>query len=142
LSTTVSRVPDHTDPHVNRQIREKTARPLLHYLVHPDGIDARLRQLDREWDIERLLETNAAAIAFIGIVLGMRDRRWLRLSAAVTAFLFQHAVQGWCPPIPVLRQFGVRTPREIELERISLKILRGDFDEVSDAFSLMEAVAR
>ena len=50
----------------------------------------------------------------------------------VTAFLFQHAVQGWCPPIAVLRRLGVRTAREIEVERIALKALRGDFDDVGD----------
>jgi len=60
----------------------------------------------------------------------------------VAAFLFQHAVQGWCPPIPVLRRLGVRTSREIELERIALKALRGDFDHVNDASSAMEAAAR
>ena len=55
--------------------------------------------------------------------------RWLALPALVTGFLFQHAVQGWCPPLPILRRLGVRTAREIELERVALKMLRGDFDE-------------
>jgi hypothetical protein len=142
LSNTVRRVPDHTDAKVNQRILEGTARRVLYYANHGGGIDQRLRQLDREWDIERLLETNASALAFAGIVLGMADRRWLRLSALVTAFLFQHAVQGWCPPIPILRRLGIRTSREIELERIALKALRGDFDHVNDASSAMEAAAR
>jgi hypothetical protein len=30
------------------------------------------------------------------------------LPALVTAFLFQHAVQGWCPPVPILRRLGFR----------------------------------
>jgi hypothetical protein len=30
----------------------------------PKGIDRRLRALDAEWDIERLLEANAATLAF------------------------------------------------------------------------------
>ena len=45
--------------------------------------------------------------------------------------LFQHAVQGWCPPIPLLRRLGIRTSREIEIERVALKILRGDFGEAT-----------
>ena len=49
------------------------------------------------------------------------SRRWLWLPGFVTAFLFQHAVQGWCPPVPLLRRLGVRTAREIELERSALK---------------------
>ncbi|HYD05874.1 MAG TPA: hypothetical protein VEC60_09115 [Reyranella sp.] len=143
VSNTVRRVPDHTDDAVNDRILEDTARRVLYYSHHRDGIDRRLRQLDREWDIERVLETNASALAFLGIVLGsVGDRRWLRLSAVVTAFLFQHAVQGWCPPIPMLRRLGIRTAREIEVERVALKALRGDFDTVGDASGALEAAAR
>ena len=36
------------------------------------------------------------------------NRRWLVLPALVTAFLFQHAVQGWCSPVPILRRLGFR----------------------------------
>lgn len=143
LSNTVRRVPDHTDAAVNERILEQTARRVLYYSAHRGEIRSRLVELDREWDIERLLETNASALAFLGIVLGsLGSRRWLRLSAVVTGFLFQHAVQGWCPPIPVLRRLGVRTAREIEVERIALKALRGDFDNVTDASSALEAAAR
>jgi hypothetical protein len=64
-----------------------------------------------------MLEANAATLAFIGVVLAATvDKRWLALPALVTAFLFQHAVQGWCPPVPVLRGLGFRTMP-----------LRGDF---------------
>jgi hypothetical protein len=84
--------------------------------------------LDEEWDIERALEANAASFAFTGTVLAATvDRRWLMLPAVVTAFLLQHAVQGWCPPVPVLRRLGYRTAREIDEERVALKALRGDF---------------
>jgi len=143
LSSTVQRVADNTENAVNERILEQTVQRVLYYSRHRAEIGDRLRQLDREWDIERLLETNASALAFLGILLGsLGSRRWLRLSAVVTAFLFQHAVQGWCPPIPLLRRLGVRTAREIEVERIALKALRGDFDHVSDAPSALEAAAR
>jgi len=46
----------------------------------------------------------------------------------VLSFLFQHAVQGWCPPVPVFRRMGVRTRKEIDREKYALKALRGDFD--------------
>jgi hypothetical protein len=133
LPSTIRRVPDNTDADVNRRILEGTARRVLHYASHREGIDRRLRQLDREWDIERVLEANAAAVSFTGIAMAaIGFRRWLRLSALVSVFLFQHAVQGWCPPIPLLRRLGIRTAREIEVERIALKALRGDFDDVAD----------
>ena len=45
-------------------------------------------------------------------------------------FLLQHAVQGWCPPVPFFRRRGVRTAREIEIERYALKALRGDFGPI------------
>jgi hypothetical protein len=136
-------VPDHTDADVNERILEGTARRVLHYAKHRSEIGQRLVQLDREWDIERLLETNASALAFLGVVLGsVGSRRWLWLPGLVTAFLFQHAVQGWCPPIPLLRRLHVRTAREIELERIALKALRGDFDDIHDAGSALQAAAQ
>ena len=99
-SNTTRRLPEHTAEEVNERILEATARRALYYANHRQEIDDSLRQLDPEWDIERLLERNASALAFLGILLGsLGSRRWLRLSALVTAFLFQHAVQGWCPPI-------------------------------------------
>jgi hypothetical protein len=80
------------------------------------------RELEEEWDIERAIEANASVLAFAGVALGATaDRRWLILPAMVTAFLFQHAIQGWCPPVPVLR----RTAFEIEQERNVLKAIPG-----------------
>lgn len=131
LPNTPERVPRHTDPEVNRRISEATAASVRHYASHPEQIDRRLRELDAEWDIERTLEANAAALALAGTLLGaFRDRRFLVLPAAVATFLLQHAVQGWCPPLPVLRRFGVRTMREIDEERFALKALRGDFGQI------------
>src|SRR5690606_22996169 len=99
------------------------------YETHPEQIAARLAELDREWDIERTLEANASTLAFTGTMLAATvDRRWLALPAIVTGFLFQHAMQGWCPPLAILRRLGFRTAEEINQERYALKALRGDFD--------------
>ncbi len=49
----------------------------------------------------------------------------------VSGFLFQHAIEGWCPPVPILRRLGFRTSYEIDEERQALKALRGDFDLAS-----------
>lgn len=129
MVTTIDRVQRNTDEAINRRLEAQAGARIRRCAGNPLAIDRRLRELDREWDIERVLETNASLIAFAGVALGAgRGRHWLVLPALVTAFLFQHAVQGWCPPIPVLRRLGVRTSREIEIERVALKILRGDFD--------------
>jgi hypothetical protein len=130
-ATTVNRVPRHTSANVNRRIEQETADRVRYYASNPADIGRRLRELDEEWDIERLLETNASALAFTGVALaGLVDKRWLVLPALVTAFLFQHAVQGWCPPVPILRRLGYRTAREIDIERAALKALRGDFGPI------------
>jgi hypothetical protein len=131
MVTTIDRVKRNTDEATNRRIEAETGARIRRCVGSPLAIERRLRELDREWDIERVLETNASLVAFAGVVMSARfGGRWLALPALVTAFLFQHAVQGWCPPVPVLRRLGVRTSREIEVERVALKILRGDFDQV------------
>lgn len=133
LPATMERVSSHTSAAVNRRLRQQTEDRVAYFAEHPDEIDSRLEELDREWDIERALEANASLLAFSGVALGAGvDRRWLALPALVTAFLFQHAVQGWCPPLPVLRRLGFRTASEIAEERYALKMLRGDFANGDD----------
>ena len=84
--------------------------------------------LDREWDVERYLQTNAGLVSLTGILAGSTvDRRALLLSAAVFGFFLQHAVRGWCPPLPIFRRMGVRTRAEIDREKYAVKALRGDF---------------
>jgi hypothetical protein len=84
--------------------------------------------------MERTLEANAATLAFGGTVLGaLGHRRWLLLSGIASGFLLQHALQGWCPPVPLLRRLGIRTAAEIDAERYALKLLRGDFDQAASS---------
>ena len=128
-SSTVRRVPDHTSDENNERIRQQTRCNVAHLAgATPAEIDRRLRELDQEWDIERILETNASIAMLTGLTLGATvDRRWYALSAAVAGFLLQHAIQGWCPPMPILRRLGYRTSYEIDEERYALKTIRGDF---------------
>lgn len=144
-ATSAERVRAHTPERVNERIRGMTRASITYYKDHPDEIDDRLQFLDEEWDVERVLEANAAGLALTGTVLGLfADRKFLVLPLAVTAFLLQHAVQGWCPPLPILRRLGIRTAREIEAERYALKALRGDFDEIDadDASGAAAATGR
>jgi hypothetical protein len=132
VPSTRSRVPRHTSSSDQAKIRQQLETRLRYFAGHPGEIDRRLKELDEEWDIERAIEMNASALAFSGVAAGaLHDRRWLILPALVTAFLFQHAVQGWCPPVPVLRKLGFRTVYEIDEERYALKLLRGDFKAVA-----------
>lgn len=127
LNATATLVARNTPPHVNHRIETATHRSVEYFRTHRDEIETRLEELDREWDIERLLETNASLLMLAGLGLGIAvDRRFLALPVAVSGFLLQHALQGWCPPIAAFRRLGVRTHREIEEERHSLLELRGN----------------
>jgi len=132
LPKTTSRVPEHTSDKINEKIRRETERNIVYYAgAGPDVLEKRLEELDREWDIERILEMNASMLALLGLTLGATvSRRWFILPAVVTGFLLQHALQGWCPPVPVLRRAGIRTAAEIDHERYALKALRGDFQNL------------
>jgi len=152
LPATAERVQQATSRKSNEAIRRETDMRVRD-IVRRGGsaIDRRLRELDQEWDIERTLEANAATLAFAGTILGATvDRRFLLLPAAVGGFLLQHALQGWCPPLPLFRKAGVRTAKENNEERYALKLARGDFDGVADrhghehidARTIMEAVRR
>jgi hypothetical protein len=129
LPATDERVPANTADNVNLDIRRKMEQRLAQLAASDkDAITRRLLELEHEWDIERVLEANAATVVLASATLAVvEDRRWGWLTVAVGAFLLQHAVQGWCPPLPVLRRLGVRTAREINEERLALRILRGDF---------------
>ena len=98
-------------------------------LAEREAITQHAEELNREWDMERYLQTNASILSLAGVILGAtKNRKWLILPGVVFAFLFQHAVQGWCPPMPVFRRMGFRTRKEINREKYALKALRGDFD--------------
>ncbi len=140
FSTSANRVAKHTPEHVNRRIAQNSEARIRRIGTDPTAIALRLGELDAEWDIERAIEANASTLAFIGTGLGFFVHPyWLLLPALVTAFLFQHAVQGWCPPVPILRRLGFRTAYEIERERQALKILRGDFSGVHSATDRVRA---
>jgi hypothetical protein len=122
LHSSVERVPRSTAPRINERIRHQTVRNLARFRGAPrEAIDKRLEELRQEWDIERAIEANAATIALIGVLLGAFVNAWfLLLPGAVCIFLLQHALQGWCPPVPILRRLGFRTQPEIEAERLAL----------------------
>jgi hypothetical protein len=136
------RVRANTAAEINWRIDRDSAARVASYRGKTNGeIQLRIDRLEREWDMERWLEMNASALAFTGLLLGLtRNKKWLLLPSIVLPFLFQHAVQGWCPPIPLFRRLGIRTRAEIDREKYALKALRGDFENVrSDPESAHQA---
>lgn len=124
------RVREHTHDGRLREI-DAELRDRVERYRHADGaeLDERIRELEHESDMERVLATNASLLGLSGLLAGtLLDRRYLALPVVVLSFLLHHARRGWCPPVPVFRRLGVRTRQEIDAERFALKTLRGDLD--------------
>ena len=119
----VDRVRRSTEPQVNQQIDRQTEDNVLRYSQSDNMvIRRRINALDKEWDVERVLEVNASTLALAGLILGTTvNRKWLYLTGGVLTFLLQHGLQGWCPPLPILRRLGIRTRSEIDREKYALK---------------------
>lgn len=133
LAASTNRVERNTPAEINRARRDEIRDSLRYHAARPGEVQKRLAELDREWDIERAIEANAATVALAGLTLAaFVDRRFLALPAAVGGFLLQHAIQGWCPPVPLLRRLGFRTPAEICEERCGLKMLGGEYRSFAD----------
>lgn len=137
---TAERVQKHTEDDVNERIhREMRQRVAAFYGLEDDDIDERIQALQQEWDIERTLEANAASVILAGVALGtFVNRKWYILPALAAGFLLQHAIQGWCPPLPLFRRRGVRTASEIHEEITALRTLRGDFGEPADVQAALD----
>ena len=116
------RVRKVTSEAINQKISKEIKERIQYYSTRSAGeVNNRVNELEKEWDIERVLELNASLVALCGIILAAaKNKRWLILSGIVTGFLAQHAVQGWCPPIPLFRRLQIRTQKEIETERHAL----------------------
>jgi hypothetical protein len=117
------RVRNSTNPEINKRIDDKTNQNIDYFSNKPiHDIQNRITILEKEWDVERVLEVNASTLALTGLVLGaIVNRKWLALPAVVLPFLLQHGLQGWCPPLPILRRMGVRTRDEIDREKYALE---------------------
>lgn len=145
IPTTTKRVEMHTPPELNDRIHKQTIADLYKYRdADEDAITERIRQLDREWNTERVLETHAATVVLLSTILGYKKSRyWFLLTGTVGYFLLQHALQGWCPPLSVIRRKGIRTPEEIENEKLALRIMRGDFNKTTtNPFEILRTVEK
>ena len=134
----------NTTDAVNQKIDRSTEENLRHYnQMGPAQIADRIDKLDQEWDVDRVLMADASTLSLAGIALGASvDRRWYALSGVVVSFLLVHAIQGWCPPLPLFRRMGYRSRKEIDVEKYALKGLWGDFNpQQSPPEALQAAVA-
>lgn len=131
LPATSKRVSLKTKMKTNNMIRVQTLFNLNTYKNKTkQEISSRIKDLDSEWDSERVLEVSSASLIVYSTFMGMLSKKcWFLLTGTVGVFLMLHALNGWCPPLPIIRKMGVRTAQEIQNEKIVLKMLRGDFSE-------------
>ena len=122
-SESADRVRRSTDTKVNNRIDRQTDANIARFSgLGRDAVLLRIAALDHEWDVERVLEVNASTLALSGLALGVTvNKKWLVVPGVVLSFLLQHGLQGWCPPLPILRRLGVRTRGEIDREKYALK---------------------
>lgn len=137
------RVRENTPSKLNRQIDQLTSDNVKHFSKTNQDITGQIVKLDREWDIERTLEVNMSTVALTGIALSVFvNKKWLILPTVVLGFFVQHALQGWCPPLPIFRALKVRTRAEIDQEKYALKALRGDFEHVTTPDEALQAAKK
>lgn len=109
----------------NLRIDVQTAYNISRYKRQDKRIIARrIEELDGEWDVERVLQVHGTALTLTGLVLGLTvNKKWLLLPGIMLPMLLQQGIQGWCPPLPLLRRLGLRTRLEINREKHALEPL-------------------
>ena len=110
-----TRVQMNTAPEINARIRQETDASIAYYSQNPE--------LDRSsgWPSSTANGISSVCARAACRIRGLRRDRtgghpiaqWLIVPMLVTGFLWQYAVQGWSPQLPVLRRLGFRTPQEI-----------------------------
>jgi hypothetical protein len=115
------RIRRYTASHVNARIDRLTWATIQQSVAAGrDAIIARLKELDREWNVDRVLMANFALLGAVTSELGRRHPAWKYFFRAQQGFLLLHAIAGWCPPLPLFRRLGFRTDKEIAAERHAL----------------------
>lgn len=134
----------NTSSSVNKEIDEEILKNIKYYSdLSEQEITERIKKLDEEWDLERLLGVNMSALVISGIVLSAcGNRKWLFLPTVVLGFFAQHAFQGWCPPVKFFRSLKIRTRNEIDLEKHALKALRGDYENLQSPEAAFKAAQK
>ena len=129
-STDIARA--HTSPGVNKRIDSKV-QSCVHHLAQqdPHAIGLYLVELEREWDLNRVLTVGVSGVALAGSLVALSGGRASRWVAALSSgALLVHGLLGFGPLAALARAAGVRTRKEIDLEKFALKGLRGDFSRI------------
>lgn len=115
------RIRKYTAESVNHKIDQESERIARGVISQgPSAIHQRLFELDKEWDIDRVLMLNFSVLVFAQLAAATKNKKWLWGPLIQTPFMFMHATLGWCPPSLWFRPMGFRTKKEIQCERETL----------------------
>ena len=115
------RIRQHSDARLNQaidQAMESRVKSLGEGT--PDAIRQRLSALEKEWDVDQIIEGKTAAMVNLGLAISTKNRRGYWLAGMGFASLLSHSLWGWSPALPVLRRLGFRSRREIDREKFAL----------------------
>jgi len=93
-----------------------------------EAIEQRLRSLDSEWSIGRLVKAASGVLILGGLALTLLVNPWFGLIPALGGLvLAQYLIMRHSWLGEMFGAFGFRSSVDIDHERIALKALRGDF---------------
>ncbi len=133
----VDRIRDRTPASVLAKIDGNTASTVFRIARQgPDAIRQRIEEIDREWDLERMLAVGFAVMPLV-VEIGRHLRlRWNLLARGLQLAQITHALIGWSPQATLLRRLGVRTQKEIDAERAALVELYRLISDSPDALEV------
>lgn len=95
------------------------------------AIDSRLRHLDAEWSVGRMVKATAGVLILGGLALAFFVSPWLAAIPALGGLMLAqnlYSRTSWLGE--VFAGMGFRTSVEIDHERMALKAIRGDFRDL------------
>jgi hypothetical protein len=134
----------NSTPSNNKDSRESQTAPdplpggiearIAYYSRHPEEIDERLAELNREWDSMKVAVVASAGISLVGLAVALSrgSKRALIPLAVIQGVLLRQTISPSTCNQSALSRIGIRHRREIEAERVALKAVRGDFQSLPD----------
>ncbi|HEX8340249.1 MAG TPA: hypothetical protein VF624_05005 [Tepidisphaeraceae bacterium] len=96
-----------------------------YYAQHTGDITGRLKELELEWTVDKVLKTAGSVATGYGLLSGLIGRRrGVLLGLVAQSFAIQQAVTGTSLPAILLHRVGLRTQKELEEEKAALSGLK------------------
>lgn len=130
FAKTTTNIHSKTTPAMQERFRQKLVANVRRFInADPAAIDQRMKELDKEWSVERAIEVEAPAMIGLGATLGLlHNKKWFLLSGVAASMAVLHNTRGVYPMLPLFQRLGLRPQKDIEDERNALRVLRRDHE--------------